>query len=94
MGTGAQPWLGARVGALTMPVLLVAGRLDHKFARVARALARRIPNARLELVDAAGHLPHLEQPGRFHALVRAFLDASAPAHSTTQKENLHAHRMA
>ncbi len=59
-----------------------------------RAPARRIPHARLKLVDAAGHLPHLEQPRRFHALVRAFLDASAHAHSTTQKENLHAHRMA
>jgi 2-succinyl-6-hydroxy-2,4-cyclohexadiene-1-carboxylate synthase len=94
MGTGAQPWLGARVGELTMPVMLVTGRLDRKFARVARALARRIPNARLERVDAAGHLPHFEQPRRFHALVRTFLDASAHTHSTTQKENPHARRMA
>lgn len=94
MGTGAQPWLGDRVGALAMPVLLVAGALDRKFTAAARALARRIPTARLALVDGAGHLPHLEQPVRFRRLVRAFLDAPAHRHSTPKEEHVHGHRMA
>jgi len=36
--------------------------------------ARRISSARVELIDQAGHLPHLEQPQTVMKTVRAFLD--------------------
>jgi pimeloyl-ACP methyl ester carboxylesterase len=37
------------------------------------AFASAIGNARLELVDHAGHLPHIEQGGRVLPLVTGFL---------------------
>ena len=32
-----------------------------------------IRDARVEIVDDAGHVPHLEQPGVVHPIVRGFL---------------------
>ena len=39
------------------------------------ALARRIPNARLEVFPGAGHYVMLEQPERFNEVVGSFLDS-------------------
>ncbi len=74
MGAGAQPWLGDRLGGLSMPTLLVAGALDLKFAGIARAMAAGITRARLAIIDGAGHLPHLERPSAFNRVVARFLD--------------------
>jgi 2-succinyl-6-hydroxy-2,4-cyclohexadiene-1-carboxylate synthase len=74
MGTGVQPWLGARLGALDVPALVVAGALDAKFSAIAHELAVAIPGAALRIVPGAGHAVHLEQPAAFAALVRDFLD--------------------
>ncbi|MGH7856796.1 MAG: 2-succinyl-6-hydroxy-2,4-cyclohexadiene-1-carboxylate synthase, partial [Candidatus Binatia bacterium] len=58
MGTGVQPWLGEQLGKLRMPVLVVAGSRDARFAAIARELATSIPQARLAIVGNAGHVPH------------------------------------
>ena len=39
----------------------------------AQDFTQRIANARVEPIDNAGHLPHLEQPDRVAQLVAAFL---------------------
>lgn len=77
MGVGAQPWLGDRLQELTMPVLVVAGELDRKYAEIARAMAARIPHGRLEVVGGAGHLVHLENSNAFNRLVADFLELRA-----------------
>jgi pimeloyl-ACP methyl ester carboxylesterase len=41
----------------------------------AEEFAQRIGDARVELIDHAGHLPHLEQPEEVARLVRDFLDS-------------------
>jgi 2-succinyl-6-hydroxy-2,4-cyclohexadiene-1-carboxylate synthase len=74
MGTGVQPWLGSRLGALAVPTLVVAGARDPKFAAIARTLAAAIPAATLAIVAGAGHAVHLEAAAAFTALVRTFLD--------------------
>ncbi|WP_426954937.1 alpha/beta fold hydrolase [Muricoccus radiodurans] len=63
---------------LRMPVLLVAGGED----RIAppRGMARMqsaLPDARLAVIEGAGHLPHLERPDAFNAALRPFLDEAA-----------------
>ena len=74
LGTGAQAPLWDRLGELAMPVLLVAGALDAKFAALAARMAAAIgPAARVELVEGAGHAAHLERPAEVAALVGAFL---------------------
>jgi 3-oxoadipate enol-lactonase len=43
---------------------------------VARAMAQRIPGARLSVIANAGHLSNLEQPQAFNAAVLGFLRES------------------
>jgi len=70
LGTAAQEPLWGRLGELDMPVLLVAGAADAKFAALARGMAAAIgPNATVELVPGAGHAAHLERPDVFCALL-------------------------
>ncbi len=73
MGTGSQAWVGDRLGGLNVPVLLTAGRLDTKFSAIAAEMARAIPDARLEIIEDAGHCAHLEQPAAFNAVLLDFL---------------------
>lgn len=65
------------IRALAHPVLVVSGTEDvitppEKNARLLAAAARC---ARFEAIDACGHLPHIEKPGVFNALVSDFLAA-------------------
>jgi 2-succinyl-6-hydroxy-2,4-cyclohexadiene-1-carboxylate synthase len=69
LGQGAQEFLGASLGAITRPALLLAGALDVKYAGIARGMAASIPDAELVAVPGAGHNIHLEQPGAFHRAV-------------------------
>jgi pimeloyl-ACP methyl ester carboxylesterase len=64
----------SRLSEVHCPVLVVVGDLDlvHIRARAAE-LASRIAGARLEVMEGAAHLPGLEQPAAFAALLRDFL---------------------
>jgi pimeloyl-ACP methyl ester carboxylesterase len=56
------------------PTLLVWGQDDRLVPRAyADEFARRLRRARTEVVEAAGHAPHLEQPDVTARLVEAFL---------------------
>ena len=59
-----------------MPVLLVAGRLDAKFAAIADQMAALIPRATVAIVPDAGHVVHLERADAFLAALRRWLDAT------------------
>ncbi|HEU5433589.1 MAG TPA: alpha/beta fold hydrolase, partial [Thermomicrobiales bacterium] len=78
-GQGAQPALHSRLDRIACPVLLVVGDGDAKFRGIAADLALRFPNARVEVVPAAGHAVHLEQPERFASIARAFVQSAALA---------------
>jgi 2-succinyl-6-hydroxy-2,4-cyclohexadiene-1-carboxylate synthase len=77
MGVGAQPWLGDRLQELMMPVLVVTGELDRKYTEIARAMAARIPDGRIEVVGGAGHVVHVENSSAFNRLVANFLELRA-----------------
>jgi 2-succinyl-6-hydroxy-2,4-cyclohexadiene-1-carboxylate synthase len=77
-GQGAMAPLAGRLAEVVGPTLIVAGTLDPVGRERAVAVAAGIPGARLELVDGAGHTPHLERPAVFRRLVVAFL-AGVPA---------------
>jgi len=54
--------------------LVVAGTLDVDHTQsVARRVAKEIPNARLEMIEGAAHLPSLEKPGEWIGLLKGFL---------------------
>jgi pimeloyl-ACP methyl ester carboxylesterase len=63
-----------RAHRISAPTLIVWGKADRIIAPAyAQEFAGRIAGARIELIDQAGHLPHLEQPEAVAKAVRGFL---------------------
>jgi pimeloyl-ACP methyl ester carboxylesterase len=55
--------LDATLAALEVPTLFVWGANDQLAPpQLARNLAARMSNARVSVIDDAGHIPHLDQP--------------------------------
>ena len=66
--------LKKRIHRIEAPTLLLWGAEDRLVPLVyAEEFSRRLPRTRLEVVDGAGHAPHLEQPETAARLVQAFL---------------------
>jgi pimeloyl-ACP methyl ester carboxylesterase len=62
------------LSALEMPTLFLWGANDRLApATVARALAGRMSDAQLTVIDDAGHIPHLDQPATVAQAVNRFL---------------------
>jgi 3-oxoadipate enol-lactonase len=62
-----------QLGELDIPTLFIVGTQDEIFPPAAVAdAAGRIPGARVELIEGAGHSPYFEQPGVWNALVQDF----------------------
>ena len=63
-----------RLKEIQVPTLVLAGRYDFLFPTEHQvALAAGIPDARLEIIENAGHNPHMEQPEAVLRLIRDFL---------------------
>jgi 2-succinyl-6-hydroxy-2,4-cyclohexadiene-1-carboxylate synthase len=62
LGQGAQPYLGDRLADLSLPVLLVAGNDDHRYADVAGLMAQDMGQATVRLIDGAAHAVVGERP--------------------------------
>ena len=73
MGTGAQPSLWTEWSELPHPTLLLVGKQDLKFRRIASQMADLSDNATMRIIEDAGHNTHLEQPELFCRAVNEFL---------------------
>lgn len=76
--------LRPRLAEVRVPVLIVHGALDAVSSTAlddAHELARLLPDARLELVDDAGHLPLLSRPQLVADLIERFLLETTSASS-------------
>lgn len=72
-GQGEDPATLDQLGAIRVPVLLLAGALDAGYVGHARTMASRLPEAQLAVVPDAGHAVHLERPAEYAAIVKSFL---------------------
>lgn len=78
---------GQRVAALDrlylaedLPILIVWGERDPIIpVGHGRAAHAQLPGSRLEVFPDAGHIPMMESPGRFAAVLQRFLDDTKPA---------------
>src|SRR5262245_61766933 len=63
-----------RLEEIVAPTLIIWGDLDfpHLQQRCI-LLGKRIKGAKTEMISGSAHLPNLEQPKRFNALLQAFL---------------------
>ena len=67
-----------RLGEIRAPTLVMAGRYDFLFPPEHQAiLADRLPNAKLVLIERAGHNPQMERPAEIIRAIRDFM-AAAP----------------
>jgi 2-succinyl-6-hydroxy-2,4-cyclohexadiene-1-carboxylate synthase len=73
-GQGALEPVWQRLHSLPVPLLALAGSLDERYAQAARRMAGAVPDGRAEIVEAAGHAPHLQRPDIVAALLADFLD--------------------
>jgi len=63
-----------RLATIAMPTMIVWGLSDRVIPVAAAAsYHRRIPHSRLEIFERTGHVPQLERPLRFNALLDEFL---------------------
>jgi 3-oxoadipate enol-lactonase len=64
------------LGKIDVPALIIHGLEDVLIPPAeAEGMHRAIRTSRLELMPACGHLPNLEQPARFAAVLEQFLSA-------------------
>ncbi len=67
-----------RLAQLQVPALFMTGAHDpNSSPAMARAMARRVPGARLEILADARHMMTVTDPERVNALLSAFLSGSA-----------------
>ncbi len=65
----------ARLDEVRQPVLIAAGRYDRTCTvEAAEAMAAAIPGAELVVFESSGHMMFVEEPDRYIAAVRGFLD--------------------
>ena len=63
-----------QLATLRQPTLVIVGYRDRMSLEPSRQLASAIPNARLAIVEDAGHVVNLARPVEFNAELRSFLD--------------------
>jgi 4,5:9,10-diseco-3-hydroxy-5,9,17-trioxoandrosta-1(10),2-diene-4-oate hydrolase len=72
--TGQRQILLDRLPAVTAPTLVVWGGCDYVLpASQAQAAVNLLPNGRLAVLPDCGHLPHVEDPVRFAAVLDGWL---------------------
>ena len=70
----------ADLAKVEVPTQIIVGEDDRLTPPViSRRMAAALPEARLAVVEQAGHLTNLEQPERFDALVLEFLRGAGVA---------------
>jgi proline-specific peptidase len=70
-----------RLGEIVVPTLITVGEFDEVRPSCAETMHRGIVGSRLEVFAGCAHAVHCEQPERYRAVVREFLDSieSGPA---------------
>ena len=69
-----DPSAETRIAEIDVPTLVVVGNRDKpELIALAERLANELPDARLETIEGAGHLPSLERPDELNRLLLDFL---------------------
>ncbi|MFB7894280.1 alpha/beta fold hydrolase [Microbacterium sp. NPDC056044] len=84
---GVQDWRDV-LPNIALPTLVVGSEGSHVSPDSQRAVAERIPGARLHVFPrevASSHFPFLENPAAFNAVVTTFLDEEAAVATSVQR---------
>ncbi len=70
-----DPKLKGRLHRIRIPTLFLWGTADRVLSQAyGRAYCAAIPGARFEMIERAGHFPHIEQPDDFARRVLTFME--------------------
>jgi pimeloyl-ACP methyl ester carboxylesterase len=77
-----DPKLKRRLARIDVPTLVVSGSADRVVSTdYAQAFAKCVTGSSYEVIDGAGHFPHLERPAELAALITAFMSQSPDSDS-------------
>ncbi|CAN5821820.1 MAG: alpha/beta fold hydrolase [Ilumatobacteraceae bacterium] len=62
------------LSSITVPTLVIVGGRDQPFLAGSEYMAKKIPGARLAVIDGAGHAPPVTHPQEFNRVLRSFLE--------------------
>jgi proline-specific peptidase len=63
-----------RLGEITVPTMLLAGRFDECSPEHMREMHGRIAGSRFVFFESSSHMPFVEEPDRFDQVMREFLE--------------------
>jgi 2-succinyl-6-hydroxy-2,4-cyclohexadiene-1-carboxylate synthase len=69
LSLGRMPPYRGALAELELPVAVVAGELDRKFLKLARAMAAKLPWSTLQVIPRCGHNVPLEAPEKLAAIL-------------------------
>jgi len=77
LGQAAHEPMWGPLGSLEMPVLVVSGQWDRAYTEIAEKTAAAIgANARVAMIEKAGHALHLERPDEVAQLIVSWLETA------------------
>jgi pimeloyl-ACP methyl ester carboxylesterase len=59
---------------IKVPTLVIVGSEDKQFLGSSEYMAKKIPGARLELIEGGAHAANMQQSDAFNAALLSFLD--------------------
>lgn len=62
------------ITTIDVPTLVVVGSEDRQFIGSSEYMARKIPGARLEIIEGGGHAANMQEPEAFNTVLVSFLD--------------------
>jgi L-proline amide hydrolase len=74
VGTIAGFDITDRLGEIEVPVLLICGEHDEVRPSVVASMHKRLRDSEYVVFEDSSHMPHVEEPARFLAVVSAFLE--------------------
>jgi pimeloyl-ACP methyl ester carboxylesterase len=70
---GLAPSIIDQLAGIEIPALVVVGGDDRAYLRAAEVMASKLPRARYEVIEGAGHIVNIEATESFNALLVDFL---------------------
>lgn len=74
IGTGSQASYWTKLQSIEIPVLLLTGEIDKKFADISQEMKKYLPFVYHQTVKGAGHAIHVEKPTLFATMIEEYID--------------------
>ncbi|MGE5251761.1 MAG: alpha/beta fold hydrolase [Bacteroidota bacterium] len=75
------------LGKVTVPTLVIVGRYDFiTNVAMAEEMVRHLPDSRLEIFEDSGHFAFVEEPEKFHGVIKEFVEEGSRFQGRRKKD--------